>query len=356
MRRKKAAAGRVWLLLRAADVAGRGALDERAAARLLTGEGSPLRICGRRQLDNLLRAGEGLFWERRAGVVWLRSAARVAAGLGVARLGGSPVAVPLSALTGSIGGVRAHLYASFHSGRQRTDLRTGRPQPRGPIARATLTELSAASPNSQRAYERRARVSRRTAVALGPLAGAVDEHEVAWRRGRALFHYRDIKGRHGRPGAVYLAWQLPNEYTGPHATLPRGRQKRLNRALADLFLDGMTGNGEKQGVRGQGPGAREESGQWAVASDQYPVFSGQSPVAGGEWRVASGATSVKSAASDADGRGQSAHLRLHAQPVAVAGRLPRRFYGAAKAALLARHGGERYWRGADGKWYWQERD
>ena len=319
LRRKKAAAGRVWLLLRAADAAGRGALDERAAARLLSGDGSAWRVCGRRQLDNLWRAGDGLFWERRAGVVWLRSAARVAAGLGVGRLGGSPVAVPLAALTGSIGSVRAHLFASFHSGRQRTDLRTGRPQPRGPIARATLTALSAAAPNSQRAYERRARVSRQSVVALGPLAGATDEQEVAWRRGRALFHFCDIKGRHGRPGAVYLAWQLPNEYTGPHATLPRGRQKRLNRAIADLLLDGMTGNGDQSGESGQWAVGQCSVGQYSVSSVQYSVGSGQ----------------------------YSAGQRS-----AVSGR--RRFYGGAKAALLAKHDGERYWRGREGKWYFYE--
>ena len=146
------------------------------------------------------------------------------------------------------------------------DLLTGRPQPRGPIARATLTALTTAAPNSQRAYERRAGVSRRSAVAIGPLAAAVDEKEVAWRRGRALFHLRDSQGRHGRPGAVYLAWQLPNEYTGPHAALPRGRQKRLNRALADLFHDGMTGNGERP----------VGSGQYSVVSKQLAV-SGRPP-------------------------------------------------------------------------------
>ena len=313
LRRKKAAPGRVWLLLRAADAAGRGAIDERAAARLLTGDG-PLAICGRRQLANLLAAGDGLFWERRAGIVWLRGAARLAAALGVVRLGGSPVAVPLAALTGSIGRVRAHLYATFHSGRQRTDLLTGRPQPRGPIARATLTALTTAAPNSQRAYERRAGVGRRSAVALGPLVGAADEQEVAWRRGRALFHFCDIKGRHGRPGAVYLAWQLPNEYTGPHAALPRGRQKRLNRALADLFHDGMTGNS----------GRTEERVQYSVVGRQ---------------------SSMGTADGDLTGLGR---------PVRSDG--DRRFYGAAKAALLARHDGERYWRGPDGKWYWQGSD
>ena len=325
LRRKKAAPGRVWLLLRGADAAGRGAIDERAAARLLTGDGSPLSVCGRRQLANLLAAGDGLFWERRAGIIWLRGATRLAAALGVARLGGSPVAVPLAALTGSIGRVRAHLYATFHSGRQRTDLLTGRPQPRGPIARATLTALTAAAPNSQRAYERCAGVGRRSAVALGPLVGAADEQEVAWRRGRALFHVRDSQGRHGRPGAVYLAWQLPNEYTGPHAALPRGRQKRLNRALADLFHNGMTGNSETPGARGQGPGAREEG---PVASGQYSVVSKQLIVP------------ARPPCPVDEGWGE--------------GHKQRRFYGAAKAALLACHDGERYWRGPDVKWYWQE--
>ena len=151
-------------------------------------------------------------------------------------------------------------------------------------------------------------------MALGPLVGAADEQEVAWRRGRALFHLRDSQGRHGRPGAVYLAWQLPNEYTGPHAALPRGRQKRLNRALADLFHDGMTGNS----------GRTEERVQYSVVGRQ---------------------SSMGTADGDLTGLGR---------PVRSDG--DRRFYGAAKAALLARHDGERYWRGPDGKWYWQGSD
>lgn len=280
LRRKLAAPGRVWLLLRHYDMAGRGRLPLDEAASLLTGGDSPLRICGRRQLGNLLDAGEGVFWQRdtaRDGRVSIRlhSAARAAANLGVARLGGSPVAVPLAALTGSIGDVRAHLYASFHSGRQRRDFLTGETRPRGPIARSTMTTLSAAAANSQRNYERRAGVRRKTSFAVGPRLGATDEHETAWARGRALFHLHDRSGRFGRPGAVYLAWQLPNEYTGPHAQLPRGRLKRHNRALADLFVDGMTGN-----------------------SEQHPVM----------------------------------------------GTKTRRFFGTAKAASLSRAAGEKYWR------------
>jgi len=333
LRRKKAAPGRVWLLLRHHDAAGRGRVDLAEAVRLLTRDGSPLRICGRRQLINLLAAGEGLFWQRDTGSdgrEWLRlhSATRVAAGLGVARLGGSPVAVPLNALTGTIGQCRAHLYAAFHSGRTTTDLLTGERRGRGPIARETLCKLSGAVPNSQRNYERRAHVGRRSAIAVGPQVGRADEQELAWRRGRALFHLRDRQGRFGRPGATYLAWQLPNEYTGPHATLPRGRMKRLNRALADLFHDGMTGNDERT-ERGSDVGQVAGSGAKGPDCGSQRAGNGPDMADCGEKCAESGAQSC-------------------ASPVAS----PRRFYGSAKSAALARHDRERYWRYGR-VWLWQ---
>ncbi len=332
LRTKTAAAGRVWLLLRHADAAGRGRVAVDEATRLLTDDGSPLRVCGRRQLANLLRAGEGLYWQRdtdRHGAEWLRPAgvARVAAALGVARLGGSPVAVPLGELTGTIGRVRAHLYAAFHSGRTQTDLLTGERRARGPISREALCKLSGATRNSQRNYERRARVGRRAAIALGAPVAAADAQETAWQRGRALFRLHDRRGRHGRPGAVYLAWQLPNEYTGPHATLPRGRRKRLNRSLADLFHDGMTGNGGGM-----------TSDEWAVGGgsvDSGSVVSGSvvsGSVVSGQWAV---------------GRQESPAPLLPGSPSP-----PRLFYRSAKAALGARHEGERYWQHG-GVWLWQ---
>jgi hypothetical protein len=334
----------VWLLLRHADAAGRGWVSAAEAGRLLTGAGSPLRICGRRQLANLLTAGDGLFWERNAGrdgreQIWLRSAARVAAGLGVARLNGSPVAVPLAALTGTIGHARAHLYASFHSGRQRADLLTGRPRPRGPIARGTLCKLSGATFNSQRNYERRALVGRRSSVAIGPALNAADEHEVAWRRGHALFHLRDEAGRFGRPGAVYLAWQLPNEYIGPHATLPRGRQKRLNRALADLFHDGMTGNGE--------PELRVTSYELRVASNEARPSAASGSVDSEQWTVNSEQRPGATLSFSSELATCHSPLATRHSPLAT-----RRYYGSAKAALLSRGGGEKYWRYGD-QWLWQ---
>jgi len=347
LRTKTAAAGRVWLLLRHADAAGRGRLALDEAERLLTGDGSPLRVCGRRQWRNLLRAGEGTYWQHdtdRHGGRWLRlaSTARAAAALGVRRLGGSPVAVPVAELTGTIGQARAHLYAAFHSGRTQTDLLTGRRRARGPISRDALCKLSGATRNSQRNYERRARVGRRAAIALGPPLAAADRQETAWRRGRALFRLHDRRGRHGRPGAVYLAWQLPNEYTGPHATLPRGRQKRLNRALADLFHDGMTGNGERSITNDELRMTNEEAnggqysvvgGQWSVVSGQYSVVGGQSPVVSSRWELPSAPAPFPPCS-------------LSPLPPA------RRFYRSGKAAAGARHGRERYWRCGE-VWLWQ---
>ncbi|MEZ4542074.1 MAG: hypothetical protein R3C43_19025 [Chloroflexota bacterium] len=356
LRSKTAAAGRVWLLLRHADDAGTGRIATTEAVRLLTTGGSPWHICGRRQLANLLRAGDGLYWQRdtgRNGAEWLRlgSAARVAAGLGVRRLGGSPVAVPLTALTGTIGQARAHLYAAFHSGRTRTDLLTGQRRAPGPIARATLCKLSGAAPNSQRNYERRARVGRRSAIAVGPLTAAADQQEVAWQRGHALFRLRDPQGRHGRPGAVYLAWQLPNEYIGPHATLPRGRQKRLNRALADLFHNGMTGNDERrmtndelrmtneEAAGGRRSGEQDVSGQW-LANPRSVGSRSVGSKSVDQWTVDSGQQSMKD--------GHSSLVTRHSSPLPPS----RRFYSTAKTAFLARHDGEKYWRYGD-VWLWQ---
>lgn len=236
LQQEQAAAGRVWLLLRHLDTQGCGWLAEEAARQQLTEKRSPLRICGVRQWRNLLAQGDGLFWLRENGRIWLRSVTKVALSLGVARLAGRPVALPLAALTQHIGQVRAHLYASFHSGRQNAQ---GAARP---IARATLQRLTHVQPRTQRRYERQARVQRQPNFAIGPRANQETVEETAWQHGTAVFSLTDYQGRQGKPGAMYVAWQLPNEYTGPHLPRPKGCQKRINRKLADLFMQGMTGN------------------------------------------------------------------------------------------------------------------
>lgn len=238
LRENQTAAGRIWLLLRQLDEAGRGWVDETTTRRILTERRSEQRVCGWRQMRNLLRQGQGVFWQWQNGRIWLASVAKAAAALGLARLVQRPVAIPLAVLTGSISLVRAHFYASFHSSRKN---QTGDHKP---IARATLHDVSATTPKTQRVYERKSRVKTQTHFAVGPACSPEQRQEVGWRKGPASFEFVDHNGRQGKPGATYVAWQLPNSYHGPHQTVARGRQKRINRELTDLFTQGMTGNGQ----------------------------------------------------------------------------------------------------------------
>jgi hypothetical protein len=185
----------------------------------------------------LLGQGEGLFWQRQEDRLWLRSVVKVAAALGLTRLSGHPVALPLHILTRPIGEVKAHFYASFHSGRNHDHQ---------PIARATLSHLSGLSPQTQRSYEKRARVRPQTNFALGEVATHENKEERTWQQGSAVFTFTDYQGKQGPANLTYMAWQLPNDYTGPHVRQPKGRHKRLNRQLADLRQQGTAGNDQYQ--------------------------------------------------------------------------------------------------------------
>ena len=238
LRNEQVAAGRIWLLLKYLDDSGRGWVSVVDAREGLAGKGADLRVCGWRQLRKLLARGDGLFWHRSAGRIWLRSVAKVAAGLRVMRLTGSPVAVPLAALCQGIGVARAHLFSTFHSSRAPNSGAGGDKL----IARASLRELSHVSRQTQAHYERRANVRSSANFAVGGKFNAVNHQNSAWRHGRAAFRFRDEAGRLGQKGNEYVAWQLPNNYVGPHERRPKGQQKRINRELVDLFMKGMTGN------------------------------------------------------------------------------------------------------------------
>ncbi len=238
LRKQLTAPGRLWLLLRSMDTKGQGWFWQQDVQQQLTQKDAPLYLCGQRQLRNLLASGQELFWtrdkDRQTGRVriWLRSAARVALALGLEHLGGRPVQLPRRLLLQPIGTMRAHLYAAFHSGR-----------PDKPLARQTLRGLCRRSRQTQRTYEARSGIRRQANWALGPRWSAATEQERAWQHGRALFQFEDKAGHVGRPGAIYLAWQLPNSYQGPHQTLSRNGQRRINRRMADLLHKGTTGNG-----------------------------------------------------------------------------------------------------------------
>jgi hypothetical protein len=241
LREQLVAPARLWLLLKYIDHSGRGWIDVDRARQHLATKGSPLRLVGWRQMRKLLAQGEGLFWRRNEGRIWLRSPVKVAASLGISHLNYRPVGLTVKELLHSIGQVRAHFYASFHSCRSQDKLGSRRPPP---IARATLSVLCQTSRQTQRAYERRAGVQIQRNFAVGKPLTLADHQDQAWQRGQAVFQLNDHNGRLGRQGATYTAWQLPNSYHGPHKKQPKGRQRRMNRKLADLFMKGMTGNGE----------------------------------------------------------------------------------------------------------------
>jgi hypothetical protein len=97
---------------------------------------------------------------------------------------------------------------------------------------------------SQRAYEQRAGIEAQHNFAVGERDSLAGAQQRAWQQGHALFRLKDYRGHQGRIGDDYLAWQIPNSYSGCHQQLPKGRQKRINRELADLFVKEMTGNGK----------------------------------------------------------------------------------------------------------------
>jgi hypothetical protein len=264
LREGLAAPGRVWLLLRILDENGRGWLTEAEAQALFTAKRSATYLFGKRQWRNIVKMGDGVFWRRENGRLWLNSVGKTAAALGVWQLNGHPVQIPAAVLTGKIGTVRAHLYATFHSSR------TDKSQPK-PIARETLTAQFNITPRTQRSYERTARVQSHQNYAVGKQESAENAKDAAWQHGAAAFSFIDHQGKHGRPGATYLAWQLPNHYFGPHQQACRGQQKRINRELADLFMKGMTGNDnqsvdEKSNLTAEGRRAQRKEFDFAFSA------------------------------------------------------------------------------------------
>ena len=221
LRQEQVAPGRVWLLLRHLDSEGRGWLRIDIIREQLTHKDSALRLCGWRQLRNLLRQGEGIFWRRDKTHLWLRSAGKAAAALGVARLVARPVALALKILRGGIGSVRAHFYASFHSGRRSQQ----------PISRRTLEAATRVAARTQRLYERETGVKRRRNMAIGERYSAENVQKRAWAHGKASFDFIDHHGRQGPEKRHYIAWHLPNSYRGCHDPSPKGRMQKINRQI-----------------------------------------------------------------------------------------------------------------------------
>lgn len=264
LRERLVSSGRVWMLLRFLDSGGRGWFKVDEVKALLTYKHSLYRVCGWRQMRNLLNQGDSIFWRRNNGRIWLNSLPKVALSLNVHRFQTDSVLLPLKILLAKIGTLRAHLFATFHSGRAGSNPSD---EDASPIARATIEAITHVSPRIQRLYERSARVSHQTHYCVGAQFSDEQLKEAAWQHGSAVFKLKDVQGKHGEPGREYVAWQLPNSYAGPHKRLHKNQRKRMNKRLIDLCHKGNVGNDQFKEVRYGGLSSNKryfENGRFAV--------------------------------------------------------------------------------------------
>ena len=268
----QAAQLRLWLALRHLDPRGRGWLRLAAIKDQLL---DLMDVKTWRRLRQILGGGDGVWWERCGERIWLRGAARVAAGLGLARLDGRPIALPVQALS-NIGEFKAAVYAAWHGGRKSEN----------PISRQAIKELTGIPERTQRHYDRLSGTKRITNYATGERNNEQTAERAAWEHGRAAFVLTDYKGKQGRKGGRYNAWRLPNSYQIKLERANKGRQRKINAKLAaDLVTNGARGNGGsgidrlfhpdgKQAARA----AQRQPGQDAF----WPTFQGK---AGQHWGV-----------------------------------------------------------------------
>lgn len=220
-----AATCRAWLLMRHADVDGMGWLSMRGVRGLNIG-------IGWRRMRQLLASGAGLFWVLDGDRVWLRSPKRVSIELGIERLFGKSVLIPVEQIQKGIGSYNAAVYAAWHAGRRAA-----------PVSRRAVQQATDIPERTQRHYDQVADVRRVVNVSIDDVLTTEGAENHAWKHGNASMTFVDSGGRtFGRNRKVYLSRQLPNSYrTGLTAKRSR-RQREYNYVLQTC---GLMGRGEQ---------------------------------------------------------------------------------------------------------------
>ena len=223
--------GRLWLLLRAWDTAGRGCYTLDQIHRAFSVEGSAWHLAVRDQVQRLIKAGAGTFWTLRDyhggryHGLQMTGPAGVAAALGLDHLAGRPARVPVTDLLGGMHRANAALFAAVATLRRK---RRGGPRP---VSRGTLEAMTSRAASTQRTYSKTARIEAQSNYVILP-CGDVDAPGV--------FVLLDHLGQQGRAGRSHLARQMPNTYVAPLAAASRGRLRKINQRL-NLVLFGARG-------------------------------------------------------------------------------------------------------------------
>lgn len=230
LKHEQSAPARIYILARALDQADgmdnqRGAISIADLRATIATKQRGRKLMTWKRLEQIIEEGVGLFWTVSNGTIWLHGPVKIAHALGVSRLHGRPVALPVSAFLETIQAARASLYAACLAGFG------GKP-----VTRDTILGLTGVSHSSQRTYEERAGIEAQKQIAVGDAYSQAGMQDAAYEHGQA-FELIDRAGRHGPKNRSYVAWQLPNSYRPAMPPLPKGRQRRINQQLT-LFTEG----------------------------------------------------------------------------------------------------------------------
>lgn len=257
---------RLWHLGRALDAPGSGGVS----LKELWAVWRDLRVSGRKQFLNVVKAGEGIFWRRDGDRLWLRGLEAVCRQFGVEKLVCDPILLPATVLGDGLRAWNVGLFKAFLKGRPGGD---------NPIARETLAALTGAAPSTQRLYHplyegRTGVVDKRANYALVERPANAD---VAAQGERLASQRWDDGGAfpwRGEHGQLYWARRLGNTYKVTGLTkAARGRCRAVNHRLAVGLVETWSGqdrDGHAQSreqeratvpARGQGNGRREGGGR-----------------------------------------------------------------------------------------------
>ena len=237
------APARLWLLCRALDTTGAGRVAIDTLRDELAERGGRLKLTWRRVRQML---HEPLFFRNtaqggarpngarpngaRPEYIYYNSEARVAATLGIGEVRGYAVAVPRSALYGSVVNIRAIGHDAFHSTRTEG---LG-----NPITRGVVEARGGGDPRTQRRYEAVRGVKVQAQSAIEGEYGKGELHRCKGmghgeKRGGPAFSFVDFQGKHATPGqrpwaehyhCIYISRRIANAYEGTLPAVVRSRR------------------------------------------------------------------------------------------------------------------------------------
>lgn len=225
-----APAGKLYMNMRLIDRSGQGWVDRGELAQWVT---KKRKLYGLRNLQIILRQGDGITWDINRGRIYYRAPNRIMTALGAGKLTGLPVMFPTKALLGGQQSYNAAAYKSWHAGRRESN----------PITRKAIRKVTGVPESTQRVYDDAAGVKRHKNIAILGEKTKQDYRAAVAERGRCVFTFKDWIGRMGEKDAEYIALNLPNSYETNFKQTAKGRLKKINGRI-DLVNKPAQGNGD----------------------------------------------------------------------------------------------------------------